>query len=165
TFNPMSNIDFLSIPIGKYIEINIDFGEKLERAPAIFSVNYFLKDRETGKFLNSKLDKTVWLKWMELRVNGDIEAIDIGTGFIPEYKDLLMLFRKYLKKDYTIKDYIKQFTLRLPENIEKIDRIINIYKNAGPEVPDILFDTLQKQKEKLQEMLNKKGPYISPQDF
>ncbi|MCJ7665635.1 MAG: phosphoenolpyruvate carboxykinase (GTP), partial [Actinobacteria bacterium] len=47
TFNPMSNIDFLSIPIGKYIEINIDFGEKLERAPAIFSVNYFLKDRET----------------------------------------------------------------------------------------------------------------------
>lgn len=165
TFNPMSNIDFLSIPIGKYIEINIDFGEKLEKAPTIFSVNYFLKDRERTKFLNSKLDKMVWLKWMELRVNRDIEAIDIGTGFIPEYEDLSMLFRKYLKKDYIQEDYIKQFTLRLPENIEKIDRMINIYKSAGPEVPDILFDTLQKQKEKLQEMLNEKGSYISPLDF
>ena len=136
--------------LNKYIEINIDFGEKLEKAPTIFSVNYFLKDRERTKFLNSKLDKMVWLKWMELRVNRDIEAIDIGTGFIPEYEDLSMLFRKYLKKDYIQEDYIKQFTLRLPENIEKIDRMINIYKSAGPEVPDILFDTLQKQKEKLQ---------------
>ena len=25
---------------------------------------------------------------MELRVNGEADAIDIGTGFIPEYEDL-----------------------------------------------------------------------------
>jgi len=29
-FNPMSNLDFLSIPIGKYIEINLEFGAKLK---------------------------------------------------------------------------------------------------------------------------------------
>ncbi|MCK5566370.1 MAG: phosphoenolpyruvate carboxykinase (GTP), partial [Actinomycetia bacterium] len=75
TFNPMSNLDFLSIPMGKYVDINIEFGKKLQIAPKIFSVNYFLKDKESGKFLNEKLDKLIWLKWMELRVNGDADAI------------------------------------------------------------------------------------------
>ena len=83
TFNPMSNMDFLSIPVGKYIDINIEFGERLEKAPAVYSVNYFLRDSQTGQFLNSKLDKMVWLKWMDLRVNGEADAIDIGTGLIP----------------------------------------------------------------------------------
>jgi len=32
-FNPMSNLDFLSIPIGKYIEINLEFGMKLKDPP------------------------------------------------------------------------------------------------------------------------------------
>ena len=32
TFNPMSNMDFLSIPMGKYVDINIKFGEKLDKA-------------------------------------------------------------------------------------------------------------------------------------
>ena len=42
TFNPMSNLDFLSIPMGKYVDINIKFGKNLEKAPKVFSVNYFL---------------------------------------------------------------------------------------------------------------------------
>jgi len=32
-FNPMSNLDFLSIPVGRYIEINLDFGKKLRKKP------------------------------------------------------------------------------------------------------------------------------------
>ena len=99
---------------------------------------------------------------MELRVNGEAEAIDAGTGLIPEYKDLAMLFKKHLEREYTEQEYIQQFTIRVNENIEKTDRIIDIYKNVGPEVPDVLFNTLQKQKEKLEKMLNEKGPYISP---
>jgi len=165
TFNPMSNLDFLSIPMGKYVDINIEFGKKLQIAPKIFSVNYFLKDKESGKFLNEKLDKLIWLKWMELRVNGDADAVDTGIGYIPKYEDLSILFKKYLDKDYSEQEYIQQFTIRVNENIEKTGRIIDIYKNVGPEVPDILFETLNKQKEKLQEMLNEKGPYISPLDI
>ena len=162
TFNPMSNMDFLSIPMGKYVDINLKFGEKLEGSPSIFSVNYFLKDADSGEFLNSKLDKLVWLKWMELRVNGEADAIDNGMGKIPEHKDLEMLFKKYLDKEYSKEDYIKQFTLRVSENIAKIDRIIDIYKNAGPEVPQRLFKILEDQKKKLQAIKTDKGDYISP---
>jgi len=165
TFNPMSNMDFLSIPMGTYVDINIQFGDKLDKAPVVYSVNYFLKDKDTGGFLNSKLDKLVWLKWMELRVNGKADAIDIGTGLIPKYEDLAMLFDKYLGKEYKKKDYIQQFTLRVNENIAKIDRIIDIYKDAGPEVPEKLFDILETQKKKLEEIKEDKGNYISPFDF
>lgn len=165
TFNPMSNLDFLSIPMGKYVDINIQFGNKLQKAPKVFSVNYFLKNKESGEFLNTKLDKLIWLKWMELRVNGEADAVDTGTGYIPKYEDITMLFKKYLDRDYSEQEYIEQFTIRVNENIEKIGRIIGLYKNAGPEVPDILFETLEKQKEKLEKMLNEKGSYISPLDL
>ena len=52
-FNPMSNLDFLSVPVGRYIQDNLDFGKDLPNPPRIFSVNYFLKDKD-GNFLNEK---------------------------------------------------------------------------------------------------------------
>jgi phosphoenolpyruvate carboxykinase (GTP) len=165
TFNPMSNMDFLSVPLGVYIDMNIRFGEGLDECPHIFSVNYFLKDKEGSKFLNSKLDKIVWIKWMELRVNNESNGIDIGIGYIPEYKDLKILFKKYPGKDYNIEDYINQFTLRIPENLAKIKRIIDIYRDSGPGVPKKLFDILESQKKKLESIRDEKGDYISPEDF
>lgn len=163
-FNPMSNLDFLSIPVGKYIDINLKFGELLENPPKIFSVNYFLKD-SNGNYLNKKTDKRVWLKWMELRVHEEVKAINVGTGFIPEYEDLKMLFKDVLGKDYVQKDYIRQFTLRVPENLSKIDRIIKIYNDLGSGVPDILFEILKEQKTRLENLKNKEGEYISPFSF
>jgi len=163
-FNPMSNLDFLSIPVSKYIDINLEFGESLENPPKIFSVNYFLKD-SNGNYLNEKTDKRIWLKWMELRVHEEVKAINVGTGFIPEYEDLKILFKAVLGKDYVKKDYIRQFTLRVPENLSKIDRIIKIYNDLGSGVPDILFEILKEQKTRLENLKNKEGEYISPFSF
>ncbi len=163
-FNPMSNLDFISIPFGKYVEINIDFGNSMKSPPKIFGVNYFLKG-EDGGYLNSKLDKMIWLKWMELRIHGEADAIDAGIGSIPEFEDLKDLFKKVLEKDYTQKDYIRQFTLRIPENLAKIDRIIKIYKDIGKGVPEALFKVLEEQKARLTELAGRKGDYISPLDL
>ncbi|MFZ3086394.1 MAG: phosphoenolpyruvate carboxykinase domain-containing protein, partial [Candidatus Hydromicrobium sp.] len=164
TFNPMSNLDFLSIPVGKYIDINIKFGQSLENPPKIFSVNYFLKD-SNGNYLNEKNNKRVWLKWMELRVHEEIKAINVGTGFIPEYEYLKVLFKSVLGRNYSQEEYIEQFTLRVPENLSKIDRIIKIYTELGSGVPYILFEILKEQKTRLESLKNKKGEYISPLAF
>jgi phosphoenolpyruvate carboxykinase (GTP) len=164
TFNPMSNIDFLSIPIGRYVDINIKFGQSLKNPPKIFAVNYFLKDKD-GNYLNSKLDKMIWLKWMELRVNGDVDAIDTGVGLIPLYEDLKALFKDFLGREYLGEDYIKHFTIRVQENLSKIDRIIKIYNELGSEVPDILFKILGEQKKRFEDLKRKKGEYISPFSF
>ena len=44
-FNPFSNLDFVSIPISKYIGMHLTFAQKLNNLPKIFAVNY-LKDRQ-----------------------------------------------------------------------------------------------------------------------
>ncbi|MGB7055075.1 MAG: phosphoenolpyruvate carboxykinase (GTP) [bacterium] len=160
-FNLMSNLDFLSIPVGQYIQKNLEFAKDLKKTPLIFSVNYFLKDKE-GNFLNEKTDKKVWYKWMELRTHNDVEAINTPTGRIPKYEDLKKLFKDVLNKDYTEEDYKKQFTARVPESLAKIDRITEVYKTKVTDTPKILFDVLEEQRKRLLEVQKEHGDYITP---
>ena len=163
-FQPFSNLDFISIPLGKYIQNHLDFVKDLEQVPPIFAVNYFLKD-ENDDFLNDKLDKTVWLKWMELRVHGEVSAIETPSGYIPIYEDLEQLFQDHLDKDYTRMEYDIQFTTRVPELLEKIDRITKIYKDTVDDTPQALFDVLEEQKTKLTQAQSEHGDCILPSAF
>ncbi|MHA1409633.1 MAG: phosphoenolpyruvate carboxykinase (GTP) [Candidatus Odinarchaeia archaeon] len=160
-FNPMSNIDFLSVPIGEYVKKNIEFGKNLKNPPKIFSVNYFLKGVD-GKYKTGINDKRVWLKWMELRVNGDIEAIKTPTGYVPYYADLKRLFEEVLDQEYTIESYVRQFSTRIPENLAKIDRIIDIYTTRVTDTPPILFRVLEEQRKRLLKASDKFGTHIPP---
>lgn len=160
-FNPMSNIDFLSIPIGSYIKAHLDFGRKLSEKPVIFGVNYFLSDKE-GNFLNDKTDKAVWMKWMELRCNGDVKALKSPTGMIPLYEDLHKLFVEVLNKDYSKEDYVNQFSARIPEGLSKIDRIEKIYKEKVADTPEELFDVLSLQRERLLAAKKEFGDLMHP---
>jgi phosphoenolpyruvate carboxykinase (GTP) len=163
-FNPMSNLDFLSVPIGRYIHDNLSLGDRLENPPRIFSVNYFLKGPE-GDFLNQKNDKKVWYKWIELRINGQAEAIETPTGRIPRYQDLADLFRRVLDQAYSRQDYDRQFTLRVRENLDKIDRIEEIYRTRVTDVPELLFDELDRQRQRLLEAADRFGEAILPEQF
>jgi len=163
-FNLMSNLDFLSIPISKYIEANLNFAKDLKKTPKIFGVNYFLKDKE-GKFLNDKTDKRVWYKWMELRVHNKVKAIKTPTGLIPKYDDLKKLFKQVLNKEYTLEDYTKQFMVRIPEHLTKIDRIVSVYKTKVIDPPNVLFDVLEEQRKRLLDYQKKFGDYIKPEQL
>ncbi len=163
-FNPMANLDFLSIPLDQYIANNLKFGNTLKQPPLIFSVNYFLQDKQ-GDFMNAKTDKAVWLKWMELRVHREIKAIKTPTGFIPLYNDLKKLFTQVLKQQYLPQDYIEQFTLRVSENLAKLDRIEKIYRTQAPNTPEVLFRTLEEQRQRLIQAKDRYGYYIEPDKF
>jgi phosphoenolpyruvate carboxykinase (GTP) len=161
TFNPMANIDFLSIPIGEYLENHIRIGKRLRNPPRIFSANYFLKD-EQGNFLNNNQDKRVWLKWMELRVHADVGAMVTPTGLAPTYEDLRILFRRILGCDYSQDEYDRQFKIRVRENLMKIDRMIELYENKIVDVPQVLSKALQLQKARLEEARREFGDYMCP---
>ncbi len=160
-FNPMSNLDFLSIPIRKYIQKNLNFGRDLKNPPRIFSVNYFLRNREGG-FLNEKSDKKIWYKWMELRVHNEVEAIETPTGWIPKYEDLRILFKEVFNRDYIREDYDEQFTTRVSNSLAKIERIKNIYETQVSDTPEIVFEVLEKQLRRLEKARKKYGDYITP---
>ncbi len=161
TFNLMSNLDFLSIPLGRYIRNNLDFAGDIENPPLIFSVNYFLKD-EDGTYLNGMADKLVWILWAELRVNGDVDGIETPTGLIPKYEDLARLFKDNLGTEYTRDDYVRQFTIRIPENLAKLDRVEKIYREKVSDTPAIVFDTFEDVRKRFKAAADKHGDYISP---
>ncbi len=162
--NLMSIQDFLAIPQGKYIENNIEFAQGLKNPPLIFGVNYFLRDKH-GKFVNGVRDKHVWVKWMELRVHEDVDAIACPTGLIPRYEDLVILFDQILHKMYTKDDYVKQFTIRVPENLAKVDRVQRYHQQNVPDSPQAVHDTLEATRKRLEAAKDKYGDYISPFDL
>ncbi|MCL2287912.1 MAG: phosphoenolpyruvate carboxykinase (GTP) [Candidatus Bathyarchaeota archaeon] len=163
--NMMSIQDFISIPLGKNVNNNLEFGQKLKKQPIVFGVNYFLRGLEDGKYLNSPRDKHVWVKWMERRVHNEVDVIKTPTGLIPKYEDLKVLFKEVLDKDYAKEDYIKQFTIRVPENLSKIERVSKFYQENVTDIPLEMFGQLYKQRERLIEAQQKYGDYISPEKF
>lgn len=162
-FNPMANLDFLSVDLGVYITNYLKFGGSLTRPPKIFGVNYFLRD-EQGRFLNSKEDKRVWLQWMERRIHNELNAITTPIGYIPRYEDLKVLFREVLNREYRLEDYTKQFAIRTGKLLEKIDRVWKIYSEI-PTMPRRFFEVLEEQRQRLLDVRSKYGDVIPPQKF
>ena len=103
--------------------------------------------------------------WAELRVNGDVEAIETPTGFIPLYEDIAKLFKANLDHDYTQAEYVEQFTTRIPELLAKIDRVEKIYKETVASAPAIMYETFDAQRKRLEDAKAKHGEYISPFDL
>jgi phosphoenolpyruvate carboxykinase (GTP) len=163
-FCPMSNLDFLAIPLGRYISNNLKFAEGLKNVPPVFAVNYFQR-RKDGSWITGMRDKAVWVKWMELRVHGEAEAIQGPTGCLPVYADLKKLFKKVLAKPYGEKQYVEQFTIRIPQNLAKLDRIEKIYRQDVADTPPVVFETLAAQRDRLQLLRVSKGDYVSPLDL
>ena len=136
---PMANLDFVSYPIGDYVQNNIDFGKQFgDSCPKVFSTNYFLLTRE-GKFCTGKLAKKVWMHWFEGRVHGEYEAYETPTGFIPKYEDLKVLFKELLDEDYKEEDYTYQFSFRADAWIAKVERAIAFFKKSAPTLSDDVY--------------------------
>jgi len=145
-FSPMANLDFLVVQLGKYIENHMNFGNKLKKPPLVFATNYFIK--ENDEFLSEKVDKKVWLIWMEARVHGEYDAIETAIGYIPKYEDIQPLFKQIFNRDYTKELYEKQFSIRVQKFLEKIERMEKIYA-AEEDIPQAFINILKDQKQRL----------------
>ncbi len=149
--NPMANLDFLVLSLGKYLRNHQKFGNQLDHCPKVFATNYFLKNKE-GKYLNGILDKLCWVIWAEGRVHNDYEAIETPIGYIPIYLDLKVLFKQYLQKEYTEEDYIKQFSIRPNKLLGKLDRIETMYKKEK-DVPKFFWNLLKSLRKNIRNLL------------
>jgi phosphoenolpyruvate carboxykinase (GTP) len=163
--NIMSIQDFISIPLGQYLHNYLQFGKNLDKAPLVFGVNYFLRDLKTGEYLNGHQDKHVWVKWMELRIRNNVEAIEAPTGWIPKYEDLKPLFKEVLDKNYSREDYDKQFTTRVSENLAKLNRVEAFYHENIPDLSSEVWHVLDEQRGRLIKAQKKFGNYIPPEKF
>jgi phosphoenolpyruvate carboxykinase (GTP) len=161
--DPMANMDFLVVPLGQYIRNHLKFGERAVVPPRVFFTNYFLKDG--GKYLNHKLDKKVWLLWMEGRVHSEYGAIECPVGLLPKYEDLKALFMATFSREYCKEDYVRQFSIRTGKLLQRLDRIEAIYR-AEESIPEGFLAHLSEQRERLMQCRKKYGKdTVSPLEF
>jgi len=163
--NPMACMDFIIVPLSKYFKNHLNFGRKLKKCPKVFSTNYFLKG-ENGQYLNTKLDKKVWVLWAEGRVHGDYDAILSPIGHIPKYDDLKDLFAKIFDgRVYSKAEYEDQFSIHIHRYLEKYERMEELFKDE-PDMPIEFWDELTRIRNGLEKLQNQKGKnIISPFDL
>ncbi len=139
TSSPMANMEFLTVPLGKYLNNHFKFGAKLKNPPLVFATNYFLK--ENGSFINDKIDKKVWIMWMEGRAHGEYDAVRTPIGFIPRFHDIKKLFKDIFNREITEEFFDKLFSIRVTKYLDKMDRIEKIYRSEDM-VSEKLFEIL-----------------------
>jgi phosphoenolpyruvate carboxykinase (GTP) len=75
------------------------------------------------------------------------------------------LFKEVLKKDYTQQDYVNQFTIRIKENLAKIERVEKFHREHVTQAPAEVFKVLAEQKKRLEAESKKFGDHVSPLDL
>ncbi|PID57874.1 phosphoenolpyruvate carboxykinase (GTP) [candidate division KSB3 bacterium] len=162
---PWANAPFIPGALGDYMDAQFTLfnSDKLKRKPIMAGLNYFLTEGARGgegkKLLGEKRDVKVWLGWLELYANGDVEAIETPIGFIPKYDDLNKLFAG-IRKEYPKALYDKQFSFYLDNIIARIELQEEAY-GKGERIPAKLFEIYNAQKAALLAMKERYGSIVS----
>lgn len=166
---PWANEPFIPGPLADYMRAQFQFfnSDDLREKPIMANLNYFLSDRARGgnsdDLLGDKRDVNVWLGWLELRAHGDVEAIDTPIGFLPRYEDLLPLFEQ-INKPYPKELYDRQFALYIDNLLARISLQEEAYKES-PDIPETLFTVYEERKKALQELREKYGTVVDPEQL
>ncbi len=166
---PWANAPFIPGALGDYMKAQFNFfGSALiadDKRPIMAGLNYFLTHEARGgnnkKLLGEKKDVKVWLGWLERRAHGDVEAIETPIGFIPRYEDLKVLFETLIDKPYPKALYDRQFSLYVDNILARTDLQISAY-GKEKNIPQLLFDVLQKQRDGLIALKATFGSIVTP---
>ncbi|CAB1079768.1 Phosphoenolpyruvate carboxykinase [GTP] (EC [Olavius algarvensis Delta 1 endosymbiont] len=169
---PWANAPFTPGPLGDYMAAQFEFfgSDKVadDKRPILAGLNYFLTHEARGgdskKLLGEKKDVKAWMAWLERRAHSEIDAIDTPIGYLPKYADLKDLFKTKIDKEYTEELYNKQFSLYIDNITGRIDLQIEAYgKEAN--VPQKLFDILNRQRQELESLKEKYGAIVTPKQL
>jgi phosphoenolpyruvate carboxykinase (GTP) len=169
---PWANAPFIPGSLGEYMAAQFEFfgSDKIapDKQPILSGLNYFLTHEARGgdskKLLGEKKDVKAWMAWLERRAHNEVDAIDTPVGYLPKYADLKELFQSKIDKAYPEDLYEKQFSLYIDNIISRIDLQIEAYgKEAN--IPQKLFDILNRQRQELEALKDKYGPIVSPKQL
>jgi phosphoenolpyruvate carboxykinase (GTP) len=162
---PWANEPFIPGPLADYMDAQFVFfnSDKLKSKPIMAGLNYFLthgaRGGEGDKLLGEKRDVKVWLGWLELRVHGDVDAIETPIGFIPEYGDLQELFAG-IGKEYPKALYDQQFVFHVDNILARINLQEAAYRKEK-NIPAKLFEVYGEQRKGLEALKAKYGSIVS----
>ncbi|WP_310599697.1 phosphoenolpyruvate carboxykinase (GTP) [Desulfobulbus sp.] len=167
---PWANTPFVAGPLTDYLEAQLNFygNPKMTRKPIMAGLNYFLTHEARGGsgkgLLGEKRDVHVWLGWLELFTNRDVEAIETPIGMIPKYEDLRRLFASKINKEYPESLYTMQFSLYIDNIVARID-LQEAAWSKEPGASPRLFAVYKEQKAALLALKAAKGGIVTPQEL
>ncbi len=162
---PWANAPFIPGALGDYMNAQFRFfnSPKLKNKPIMAGLNYFLTEGARGgvgkKLLGEKKDVKVWLGWLELRANGDVEAIETPIGYIPYYEDLKQLFAG-IGKSYSKDLYDRQFSFYVDNIIARLNLQEDAFRKEEG-VPEKIFSVYAEQREGLSSLKESFGTVVS----
>ena len=164
---PWANAPFIPGALADYMDAQFKFfnSRKFSAAgkPILAGLNYFLTHENRGSagkgLLGEKKDVKVWLGWLELYANGDVEAIESPMGMLPKYEDLKPLFAA-INKEYPKSLYDMQFALYVDNIVKRIDMQTEAYGKEA-DIPSRLFEIYKKQKAALLSLKEKFGAIVT----
>lgn len=167
---PWANAPFVAPPLPEYLQAQFNFynSDALKEKPVMAGLNYFLTHEARGGsgkgLLGEKRDVHVWLGWLELYANGDVQALETPIGVIPKYEDLKKLFRERIDKEYPESLYTMQFSLYIDNIVDRIDMQTEAWKQEE-NASERLFRVYAEQKEALLALKKSMGNVVKPQYF
>jgi len=168
---PWANAPFIPGALSDYMDAQFKFfnSEKLSTAgrPILAGLNYFLTHNNRGSngkgLLGEKRDVKVWLGWLDLFAQSEVEAIETPIGYIPKYVDLKALFSK-IDKEYPRSLYEMQFAFYVDKILDRIDMQTKAY-GKEENLPPQLFQVYGEWKQGLQELKTKYGSIVSTENL
>jgi phosphoenolpyruvate carboxykinase (GTP) len=144
--DPMAMLPFCGYHMGDYFRHWLGMGQRLERVPKIFHVNWFRLD-ENGKFLWPGYGENLRvLEWVLDRCNNKVDAVRTPIGYVPKPESLdmtgLRLSGETLKKLFDIDKF---------EWLQELESQKEFLKTFGDRLPKEIWDEWSAQNKRLQE--------------
>ncbi len=163
---PWANAPFIPGALADYMAAQFTFFNSTKFSettrPVMAGLNYFLTHENRGgtgsHLLGEKKDVRVWLGWLDLFANGEVEAISTPVGYLPKYEDLLPLFQT-IDKEYPKSLYDMQFSLYIDKIVHRLDLQREAYSKE-PELPQMIFKVYENQKKELLQLQEKFGSIV-----
>lgn len=129
--DPMAIRPFLGYNMADYFAHHLRMGQKREKAPPVFNVNWFRTDKN-GDFIWPGFSHNMYvMKWIIDRANGKADAVETPIGYVPDLdtfdygdvkkSDMGMLLhvdtKGFLEELSEVKPFLESFGDRLPKTL------------------------------------------------
>jgi len=142
--DPMAMLPFCGYHMGDYFAHWLEMGNKAEKLPKIFNVNWFRTD-DNGNFIWPGFGENMRvLDWIIKRCEGEVDAVDSPIGYLPKVDDININGLDLSKE--TIEELL---TVDNDTWAKEAEGIEEFYKKFGDKLPKELKNQLETLKNNL----------------